>query len=57
MLTELRRRGADVKIMFVSGHAEEVFEKKLPGADKYSFLAKPFTLKQLIGAVKEMTGK
>jgi two-component system cell cycle sensor histidine kinase/response regulator CckA len=57
LLTELRRRDADVKIVFVSGYAEEAFEKHLPEGEKYSFLAKPFTLKQLIGAVKEMTDK
>jgi two-component system, cell cycle sensor histidine kinase and response regulator CckA len=57
LLTKLRRRNADVKIVFVSGYAEEAFEKHLPEGEKYSFLAKPFTLKQLLGAVKEMTGK
>jgi two-component system cell cycle sensor histidine kinase/response regulator CckA len=57
LLTKLRRRNANVKIVFVSGYAEEAFEKHLPEGEKYSFLAKPFTLKQLLGAVKEMTGK
>jgi two-component system cell cycle sensor histidine kinase/response regulator CckA len=55
LLTELRGRDPDVKIIFVSGYAEEAFEKNLPEGDKYryNFLAKPFTLKQLVGAVKE----
>jgi two-component system cell cycle sensor histidine kinase/response regulator CckA len=57
LLTKLRRRNANVKIVFVSGYAEEAFEKHLPEGEKYSFLAKPFTLKQLLGRVKEMTGK
>jgi two-component system cell cycle sensor histidine kinase/response regulator CckA len=57
LLTKLRRRNANVKIVFVSGYAEEAFEKHLPEGEKYSFLAKPFTLKQLLGAVKEMTGR
>jgi two-component system cell cycle sensor histidine kinase/response regulator CckA len=57
LLTKLRSRNANVKIVFVSGYAEEAFEKHLPDGEKYSFLAKPFTLKQLLGAVKEMTGK
>jgi two-component system cell cycle sensor histidine kinase/response regulator CckA len=55
LLTKLRNRDPDVKIIFVSGYAEEAFEKNLPEGDKYkyNFLAKPFTLKQLVGAVKE----
>ena len=52
LLTELRCRDPDVKVIFVSGYAEEAFEKNLPEG-RYSFLAKPFTLKQLVGAVKE----
>jgi two-component system, cell cycle sensor histidine kinase and response regulator CckA len=57
LLTELRSRDPGVKIIFVSGYAEEAFEKHLPDGEQYSFLAKPFTLKQLVGAVKETTGK
>ncbi len=57
LLTKLRSRNSDVKIIFVSGYAEEAFEKHLPPGEKYSFLAKPFTLKQLVGAVKDATGK
>jgi two-component system cell cycle sensor histidine kinase/response regulator CckA len=57
LLTKLRSRDPNVKIIFVSGYAEEAFEKHLPEGEKYNFLAKPFTLKQLVGAVKETTGK
>jgi two-component system cell cycle sensor histidine kinase/response regulator CckA len=55
LLIKLRNRDPDVKIIFVSGYAEEAFEKNLPEGDKYkyNFLAKPFTLKQLVGAVKD----
>jgi two-component system, cell cycle sensor histidine kinase and response regulator CckA len=55
LLIKLRSRDPDVKIIFVSGYAEEAFEKNLPEGDKYkyNFLAKPFTLKQLVGAVKD----
>jgi two-component system, cell cycle sensor histidine kinase and response regulator CckA len=58
LLTKLRSRDPDVKIIFVSGYAEEAFEKNLPEGekDKYNFLAKPFTLKQLVAAVKEKMG-
>jgi two-component system cell cycle sensor histidine kinase/response regulator CckA len=59
LLTKLRSRDPAVKIIFVSGYAEEAFEKHLPEGEKYkyNFLAKPFTLKQLVGAVKETMGK
>jgi two-component system cell cycle sensor histidine kinase/response regulator CckA len=55
LLCKLRDTNPDVKIIFVSGYAEDAFEKNLPEGDKYkyNFLAKPFTLKQLVGAVKE----
>jgi len=59
LLTKLRSRDPNVKIIFVSGYAEEAFEKHLPEGEKYKyhFLAKPFTLKQLVGAVKETMRK
>jgi two-component system cell cycle sensor histidine kinase/response regulator CckA len=53
LLKELRKRDPDVKIIFVSGYAEEAFEKNLPAGGQFAFLAKPFTLKQLVEAVKE----
>jgi two-component system cell cycle sensor histidine kinase/response regulator CckA len=52
MLKELRRLNPTLKIIFVSGYAEEAFQKNLPEGG-YEFLAKPFTLKQLISKVKE----
>ncbi|HEU5018377.1 MAG TPA: response regulator [Pseudolabrys sp.] len=53
LLKELRRRNPEVKIIFVSGYAEEAFAKNLPSEEQYAFLAKPFTLKQLVAAVKQ----
>jgi two-component system, cell cycle sensor histidine kinase and response regulator CckA len=53
LLKELRKRNPAVKIVFVSGYAEEAFEKSLPEDERPNFLAKPFTLKQLIAKVKE----
>jgi two-component system cell cycle sensor histidine kinase/response regulator CckA len=50
---ELRTRNPNLKIIFVSGYAEDAFEKNLPDEVKFNFLAKPFTLKQLVAAVKE----
>jgi len=53
LLRELRRRDPQVKVIFVSGYAEEAFAKNLPSDEQYAFLAKPFTLKQLVAAVKQ----
>jgi two-component system cell cycle sensor histidine kinase/response regulator CckA len=57
LLKELRRRNPKVKVIFVSGYAEEAFAKNLPsneiGKEQYAFLAKPFTLKQLVTEVKK----
>jgi two-component system cell cycle sensor histidine kinase/response regulator CckA len=50
---ELRIRNPNLKIIFVSGYAEDAFQKHLPESGKYGFLPKPFTLKQLVAAVKE----
>jgi two-component system, cell cycle sensor histidine kinase and response regulator CckA len=53
MFGELRKRGVLAKVIFVSGYAEEAFAKNLPEGEDFAFLAKPFTLKQLIEAVKD----
>jgi two-component system cell cycle sensor histidine kinase/response regulator CckA len=56
LLKELRRRNPDLKVIFVSGYAEDAFAKNLPEHEQFSFLPKPFTLKQLVAAVKETMG-
>jgi len=54
LLRELRSRDPDLRIIFVSGYAEDAFQKHLPAdGSQFAFLAKPFTLKQLVAAVKE----
>ncbi|MDE1972653.1 MAG: response regulator [Hyphomicrobiales bacterium] len=50
---ELRVRNPGLKIIFVSGYAEDAFQKNLPEHSQFAFLPKPFTLKQLVAAVKE----
>ncbi len=54
LLRELRKTHPELKIIFVSGYAEDAFEKNLPENEKFSFLPKPFTLKQLATTVKEV---
>ncbi len=54
MLRELRKRGVKTKVVFVSGYAEDAFEKNLEGQTDFAFLPKPFSLKQLVEKVKEV---
>jgi len=54
LLKELRRRGITAKIIFISGYAEDAFEKNLEGEQDFHFLPKPFSLKQLAEAVKDV---
>lgn len=53
MLGELRKRGVMAKVIFVSGYAEDAFERNLPEGQDFVFLPKPFSLKQLVEKVKE----
>jgi two-component system cell cycle sensor histidine kinase/response regulator CckA len=53
LLREMRGRNPDLKIIFVSGYAEEAFDKSLPENEQFAFLAKPFALSALIAKVKE----
>ncbi|MEM7301098.1 MAG: response regulator [Pseudomonadota bacterium] len=59
LFTELKKREYDLKFIFVSGYAEDAFAKNLPDADreKFGFLPKPFSLKQLASTVKDMLEK
>ncbi len=56
MFGELRRRGIDIKVIFVSGYADDAFRRNLPEGAVYDFLAKPFSLKGLVEKVKENMG-
>ncbi len=53
LLKAMRERNPDLRIIFVSGYAEDAFEKSLPENQQFAFLPKPFTLSQLVAAVKE----
>lgn len=54
LLGELRKKHPDLKFIFVSGYAEDAFARNLPADAKFGFLPKPFSLKQLAVAVREM---
>jgi two-component system, cell cycle sensor histidine kinase and response regulator CckA len=53
LLKAMRDRNPSLKIIFVSGYAEDAFEKSLPENQQFAFLPKPFTLTQLVAAVKQ----
>jgi len=53
LLREMRKARPDLKVIFVSGYAEEAFEKHLPAGEAFQFLPKPFSLKELATAVKQ----
>jgi two-component system, cell cycle sensor histidine kinase and response regulator CckA len=56
MLAEIRKRGIKTKFIFMSGYAEDAFERNLENPDDFAFLQKPFSLKQLIEKVKDVMG-
>jgi len=53
LLKAMRERNPDLKIIFVSGYAEDAFEKSLPENQQFAFLPKPFALSALVAKVKE----
>lgn len=57
MLKELRKQTDDIKIIFVSGYAEESFRNDMENDMSVDYLAKPFTLKQLAAKVKDVLSR
>ena len=52
LMQKLRRERPDLKIIFISGYAEDAFRKHLAENEDFMFLQKPFDLKELAAAVK-----
>jgi two-component system cell cycle sensor histidine kinase/response regulator CckA len=53
----MRKTNPKLKMIFVSGYAEDAFQKNMPAGEQFAFLPKPFTLKQLVEAVKDTLAK
>ena len=53
---KVRSTWPDMKIIFISGYAEDAFRRNLDRGAEINFLPKPFSLKQLAGKVKEVLG-
>jgi two-component system cell cycle sensor histidine kinase/response regulator CckA len=56
LLTHLRKRMPNVKVIFVSGYAEESVRKDIADDRSVEFLAKPYSLDQINSKVKEVLG-
>ncbi|HEY4125353.1 MAG TPA: ATP-binding protein [Rhizomicrobium sp.] len=54
LVRAVRRLRPEMKIMFMSGYAEEAFRRNDEKAEDLHFLPKPFGLKQLAAKVKEV---
>lgn len=56
MIDKVTETYPDVKVIFISGYAEDVFVNNYGTERSFNFLAKPFTLKQLASKIKEVAG-
>ena len=54
LVRTLREQMPDVKVILMSGYAEDAFQDQIDNDDTLHFLPKPFTLKTLVGKVKEI---
>jgi len=54
LVSLVRQEIPDVKVILMSGYAEDVFRAEIGRDESLHFLGKPFTLKDLAGKVKEV---
>ncbi len=54
LIEHVRATKPNMRVICISGYAESTFRDKLVEFDNLHFLAKPFTLQQLAGTVKEV---
>jgi two-component system cell cycle sensor histidine kinase/response regulator CckA len=56
LVGHIRRKLPTIKVIFISGYAEDTFGKRLGSGEGLHFLPKPYSLKDLAAAVKEIMG-
>ncbi|MDP6874929.1 MAG: response regulator, partial [Alphaproteobacteria bacterium] len=56
LVREVRQQRPDLKVIFISGYAEDAFRRNLDPDSEFELLPKPFSLKQLAGRVKDVIG-
>ncbi len=54
LVREVRATNPAMKVIFISGYAEDSFREQVSEQDDIHFLPKPFSLEQLAGKVKEV---
>lgn len=54
MIEEVGKQYPDIKVVFISGYAEDAFIETYGIERKFNFLSKPYSLKQLATKVKEV---
>jgi two-component system cell cycle sensor histidine kinase/response regulator CckA len=54
LIKRVREQRPSMRVICISGYAEETFRKRLDSATDVHFLPKPFTLEQLAGKVKQV---
>ncbi len=57
LLTKVRERMPDLKVIFVSGYAEENVRQDIADNQSVEFLPKPYSLDQINSKVKDVLGK
>ena len=57
LLKAVREIMPDLRVIFISGYAEEAFRNSPDKPEDFHFLPKPFSLKQLTSKVKEVLGE
>jgi two-component system cell cycle sensor histidine kinase/response regulator CckA len=56
LIKKVRERWPEIKVICISGYAEESFRDKIGSWDDIWFLPKPYSLNQLAGLVKDAIG-
>jgi two-component system cell cycle sensor histidine kinase/response regulator CckA len=56
LVREVREMRSDIKVIFISGYAEDAFRRRLDRDGNIDFLSKPFNLRQLASKVKDVIG-
>lgn len=54
LVRRVRQSWPKIKVILISGYAEDAYRESLDEAAEFNFLPKPFSLKQLAGTVKEV---
>jgi two-component system cell cycle sensor histidine kinase/response regulator CckA len=54
LVKEVRQLKPEMRVIFISGYAEDAFRRRIDTGEEMHFLLKPFTLKQLAAKVKDV---